>query len=223
MQTHGGEIRWRNIWVREIPAKEANELLASKNPEGFQSIFNGKDFTGWRGAVSEYEIEDGSLYCKKGRGNGEVLYTDGSYDDFVVRLMFQLPPAGNNGLAIRYPGEGGAWNDGMCELQILDSEHPKYRDLDVRQYHGSAYGMVPAVRGYLRPQGEWNFQEATVEGPTIKVELDGSIILETDLSEVTETMGGHEHPGRLRSAGHFGFAGHDDPVKFCDISIKELK
>src|SRR5439155_17220578 len=25
LQTHGGEIRWRNIFVREIPAKEANE------------------------------------------------------------------------------------------------------------------------------------------------------------------------------------------------------
>ena len=27
LQTHGGEIRWRNIFVREIPAEEANKLL----------------------------------------------------------------------------------------------------------------------------------------------------------------------------------------------------
>lgn len=29
LQTHGGEIRWRNIYVREIPAKEAERFLAA--------------------------------------------------------------------------------------------------------------------------------------------------------------------------------------------------
>jgi hypothetical protein len=53
----------------------------------------------------------------------------------------------------------------MCELQVLDdTPHPKYAKLDPRQYHGSAYGMVAAHRGYLRPVGEWNFQEVTVKG-----------------------------------------------------------
>jgi hypothetical protein len=29
LQTHGGEIRWRNIFVRDIGADEARRLLAS--------------------------------------------------------------------------------------------------------------------------------------------------------------------------------------------------
>ena len=52
----------------------------------------------------------------------------------------------------------------MCELQVLDDDAPKYAKLDPRQYNGSAYGMVAAQRGYLRPVGEWNFQEVTVQG-----------------------------------------------------------
>jgi hypothetical protein len=28
LQTHGGEIRWRNLFVREIAADEAKQLLA---------------------------------------------------------------------------------------------------------------------------------------------------------------------------------------------------
>ena len=28
LQTHGGEIRWRNIFLREVPADEANQILA---------------------------------------------------------------------------------------------------------------------------------------------------------------------------------------------------
>ena len=149
LQTHGGEIRWRNIFVREIPADEANALLARHGDEGFESVFNGRDFTGWEGPVDNYQIEDGVLMCKPNRGG--TIYTQAEYGDFAVRLQFRLPPAGNNGLAIRYPGQGDTAYVGMCELQVLDSEHSQYGQLDPRQYHGSAYGMAAAHRGYLRP------------------------------------------------------------------------
>ncbi|MCA9151077.1 MAG: DUF1080 domain-containing protein, partial [Planctomycetales bacterium] len=87
---------------------------------------------------------------------------------------------------------------------------------------GSAYGMAPAARGYLRPTGEWNFQEVTVQGSKIKVELNGYVILDTDLSQINEFMAGSPHPGKDRTTGYFGFAGHSDPVQFRNISIKRL-
>lgn len=220
LQTHGGEIRWKNIYVREIPPAEANQTLASRNAEGFVSLFNGKDLAGWAGAVDNYEVVEGAIRCKAGKGG--VLHTKDEYADFVVRLEFKLPPGGNNGLAIRYPGQGDGAYSGMCELQVLDSEHAKYAKLDARQYHGSAYGMVPAARGYLRPAGVWNFQEVTVKGSTVKVELNGTVILDADLSKVTEFMANSPHPGKDRTAGFFGFAGHSDPVEFRNIQIKVL-
>jgi hypothetical protein len=189
-------------------------------PPGFTSIFNGKDFTGWRGPIDNYEVRDGTIVCKPGKGG--TIYTEETYDDFIVQLEFKLPPGGNNGLAIRYPGSGDTAYLGMCELQVLDSEHPKYARLDPRQYHGSAYGMVAAKRGSLKPTGEWNFQQVTVRGSTIRVELNGTEILSCDLSKVTEYMGGHPHPGKDRSTGHFGFAGHSDPVQFRNIAIRRL-
>ena len=84
----------------------------------------------------------------------------------------------------------------MCELQVLDDTAKQYAKLDPRQYNGSAYGMVAAHRGYLRPVGEWNFEEVTVKGPTIKVELNGTVILDADLSKVTEFMGNNAAPGQ---------------------------
>src|SRR4051812_19582012 len=66
LQTHGGEIRWRNLFVREIPPEEANRFLSSKNDEGFVSIFDGITLNGWQGAVNEYEVHDGAIRCKKG-------------------------------------------------------------------------------------------------------------------------------------------------------------
>lgn len=221
LQTHGGEIRWKNIFVREIPAEEANKILASKGNEGFKPLFDGKSLDGWKGAVDSYEVADGAIRCKPGKGG--VLHTPDEYSDFVARVEFRLPPGGNNGLAIRYPGEGDTAYVGMCELQVLDNDAEKYAKLDPRQFHGSAYGMVAAARGFQRPIGEWNFQEVTVNGSTVKVELNGSVILDADLSKVTEFMADRPHPGKDRTSGYFGFAGHSDPVEFRNVSIKPLK
>lgn len=221
LQTHGGEIQWKNIFVKEYSAEQALEILAAERENGYETVFNGKDLTGWSGATENYEAVDGSIRCKAGQGG--TLYTDKKFADFKVSIQFKVPPAGNNGLAIRYPGEGNAAYAGMTELQVLDSEHEKYAKLDTRQYHGSAYGMAAAYRGYLREAGEWNYQEVTVVGPKITVELNGNVILNTDLSQVTDFMANSAHPGKDLTEGHFGFAGHGDAVEFREILIKELK
>ena len=219
LQTHGGEIRWKNIFLREIPADEANKLLSAR-ADGFHSIFDGKSTDGWKGAVDSYEIVDGAIRGKDGKGG--VLYHDKELKDFVARVEFRLPPGGNNGLAIRYPGHGDAAYDGMTELQILDDTATKYDHLDPRQYCGSVYGQVPAKRGYLRPVGEWNFEEVTVKGSKIKVELNGTVIVDADLSTVKDFMANSPHPGKDLTSGFFGFAGHSDPVAFRNIAIKPL-
>jgi 3-keto-disaccharide hydrolase len=221
LQTHGGEIRWKNVFLREIPPAEANKYLAEKGKEGFKSIFDGKTTEGWQGPINNYEIVDGSLRCKAGKGG--TIYYNKELADFVARVEFRLPPGGNNGLAIRYPGKGDTAYDGMSELQILDDTSPKYGKLDPRQAHGSAYGMAAAKRGYLRPVGEWNFEEVTVKGSKIKVELNGTVILDTDLSTVHEYMANSAHPGKDRTSGFFGFAGHNDPVEFRNVSIKPIE
>jgi hypothetical protein len=221
LQTHGGEIRWKNIAIREIGADEAIAILRGKSdPEGFANIFNGSSLDAWAGAADNYEIRDGAIACKKGKGG--VLHTKEKYGDFVARVEIKLPPGGNNGLAIRYPGSGDPAYSGMCELQVLDDGHEKYKKIDNRQAHGSAYGMVAAARGFLRPAGEWNYQEVTVKGSTIKVELNGSIILNTDLKDVKEFMANSPHPGKDLAEGFFGFAGHGDDVMFRNVSIQKI-
>lgn len=223
LQTHGGEIRWRNVFIREISGEEATRILSARGRDGFAMIFNGRDFTGWAGPIDEYAIEDGALSCRPGKGG--TIYTKDEYADFVARIEFAVPKGGNNGLAIRYPGSGDTAYVGMCELQVLDDgfELARATKLDPRQAHGSAYGMVAAVRGYQRPAGEWNFQEVTVKGSRITVELNGVVILDADLAAVTEFMGNRSHPGKDRTSGHFGFAGHNDPVRYRSVQIKRLQ
>jgi hypothetical protein len=81
--------------------------------------------------------------------------------------------------------------------------------------------MVAAHRGYLRPTGTWNYQEVTVKGSHITVELNGSVIINADISKVKEFMGKRPHPGKELPSGAFGFAGHGDPVEFRNVDIRE--
>lgn len=218
LQTHGGEIRFRNLRVREIGGDEANALLAARGGAGFAPIFDGASFAGWEGATGEYEVVDGAIRCRPGKGGN--LFTKDSYGDFVVRLQFRLPPGGNNGLAIRYPGTGDPAYAGL-EVQVLDDADPKYATIKEWQAHGSVYGLVPSVRGYLRPAGEWNFEEVTVQGSRITVELNGSVILDADLKGRKSQLG-DKHVGQERTEGRFGFCGHGDPVEFRAVQIRRL-
>jgi hypothetical protein len=223
LQTHGAETRFRNVFVRELPYEESTKSLVAirGGEEGFQSVFNGENLEGWMNAVDSYEVVDGAIRCKAGRGGN--LLTKEEFDNFIVRLEFELPPGGNNGLAIRAPADVDDAAYSAVELQVLDNSDKQYAQLHDYQYHGSAYGLAPAARGYLRPVGEWNFQEVVVNGDRIEVHLNGFEILNANLAEIRkQPLDGKEHPGAARTSGHFGFCGHNEPVEFRNIRIKRL-
>ncbi len=221
LQTHGGEIRWRNVFIHEIEAEEANGILRGDEfGTDFKPIFNGRNLDGWTGDKTGKSVSGGILRWT----DGDNIYTKKQFSDFVFRFEFTMTPGANNGLAIRSSGEGNPAYDAMCELQILDDGAERYAGIEARQAHGSAYGMAAAHRGYLRPSGEWNYEEVTVDGSTIRVELNGVQILDTDLSKISEYLADKEHPGKTRKKGYLGFSGHGDEhtFQFRRMSVKEL-
>ena len=200
-------------------AQAADSKPADEN--GFVSLFDGKTLEGWKGDTKGYVAEDGVLKSQPGTG-GDLLTTD-EYSDFILRFEFKLTPGANNGLGIRLPAEGHPSYAGM-ELQILDDGHPKYKDLQPWQAHGSVYGVVPAKRGHLKPTGEWNQQEVIVKGRDIEVTLNGQTIVNANLDKASTpaTIDGKDHPGVKRDRGFIGFLGHGDEVHFRNIRIKDL-
>lgn len=224
LQAHGSKVYYRNLYVKELPRKEAFMLSPEEEKEGFAVLFDGTNMHEWIGNTTDYTMDDGTISLVPGKGSGGNLYTKKEYADFVFRFEFQLTPAANNGLGIRTPMEGDAAYVGM-ELQILDNEHPVYRNLQIYQYHGSVYGVIPAERGYLKPVGEWNEQEVIANGDNIKITLNGQVILDGNIREAAKngTADKREHPGLFNKTGHIGFLGHGSPVKFRNIRIKELK
>ena len=190
--------------------------------QGFTMLFDGTNMDQWMGNTSGYLVEEGAMVAHPELSHGD-LFTKEEYANFEYRFEFQLTPGANNGLGIRAPLEGDAAYEGM-ELQILDNEAAKYKDLKPYQFHGSVYGVIPAKRGYLLPTGEWNQEEVVVKGTKIKVTLNGTVILDGDIKEASlkGTADHNEHPGLKRTTGHIGFLGHGDVLRFKNIRVKKL-
>lgn len=224
LQAHGSKVYYRDIYVNELERAEPFQLSAEEKKEGFKVLFDGTNMHEWTGNTKDYVMEDGCIVMHPGKSSGGNLYSKDEYKDFVYRFEFQLTPGANNGLGIRTPMEGDAAYAGM-ELQILDNESPIYKDLQIYQYHGSVYGIIPAKRGFLKPVGEWNYQEVIAKGNHITVILNGEVILDGDLKDATKngTADHKEHPGLFNEKGHIGFLGHGSVVKFKNIRVKELK
>ncbi len=219
LQNHGNTLYFRNIYLREI----TNVLNDQENSDGFKLLFNGKDLTGWVGNKQSYVVKDAIMICDPSLGGNGNLYTEKEYGDFIFRFEFKLTPGANNGLGIRTPRGVNAAYNGM-ELQILDNTADKYKDLQDYQYHGSIYGVVPAKRGYLKPAGQWNYQEVIARGKQITVKLNGTTIIDADIEKAStpKTMDGNEHPGLKRDKGFIAFCGHDDKLAFRNLRIKTL-
>ncbi len=226
LQAHGSKCYYRNIYVKELERPEPFKLSAEEVKEGYKVLFDGTNMFEWTGNTVDYTLQDGTITLVPSKGSGGNLYTKKEYDNFIFRFEFMLTPAANNGLGIRTPDSGDAAYAGM-ELQILDNEHPVYSKLEKYQYHGSVYGVIPAKRGFLKPVGEWNYQEVIANGDHIKITLNGEVILDGNIREAskngTATIDGKNHPGLLNPKGHIGFLGHGSVVKFKNIRVKELK
>lgn len=219
-----------NIIIRSIgllffclPVLNAQEV-GFEAESGFTVLFDGTSLDSWIGNKEAYIIEDGTIAVRPGEGGGGNLYTKNEYEDFIFHFEFKLTEGANNGLGIRTPLKGDAAYVGM-ELQILDNTADIYKDLRCYQYHGSVYGVIPALRGYLKPIGEWNTQEVIAEGTRIKVILNGHIIVDGNIGlyiDNEKTIDGRDHPGLGNKTGHIGFLGHGHELWFRNIAIKEL-
>jgi hypothetical protein len=197
-------------------------FLAAGQGTGFAPLFNGKDFTGWTLAERRgegYKIEKGAIICPAGAGG--KLMTERQYQDFVLRLEFNLTPGANNGIAIRAPMDAQASRYGM-EIQILDDNAPENANLRPAQYCGSIYSIYPAKRGAVKKPGEWNRMEISCKGRHVRVALNDKTIVDVDLNTIKNANLMMDRPGFLRDRGHIGFLGHTNRVEFRNIELKEL-
>jgi len=110
----------------------AHAAPAAEPAPGFTSLFNGKDFTGWKvpaGDGGHWKVVDGVIdYDAQSQAPGEDknLWSVGEYGDFVLRVEWRLketPYTNPNVPIIRYDGTHKKGPDGKeIKLSVPDSD-----------------------------------------------------------------------------------------------------
>lgn len=215
-------------------------LAVRGTEEGFVPLFRDSGLSGWtvQGAAGCYFLAaDDTLVYDKEKGGGK-LWSPRDYTNFVIRFEFCLSENCNNGLAVRTPHGEHAATKGM-EIQMIGQDDRMYTEdfpkngyyLNSYQRHGAVYGVIPPKErpdgtSYLRPHGEWNEQEVTLDGPRVKVVLNGTTIVDDDLSRYPDDrplMDGAKHPGIRNTAGRLAWLSHGFSCKWRNVRIKELR
>ena len=72
--------------------------------EGFESIFNGKDLSGWKGNLTHWSVEDGAITgtntAEKPTPHNTFIVWDKEVEDFELRLQYKII-GGNSGIQYR--------------------------------------------------------------------------------------------------------------------------
>ena len=193
--------------------------FAGDPPRGFESLFNGKDLTGWKstGNAKVWGADKGVIYCEG--GGGGWLMTEKEFGDYELRLEYKMPKGGNSGVGIRSPLTGDPAYQGM-EIQLIDDEGWP-GGLQKWQNTGAIYNVVPPKTIKNMPIGEWNSMKIVAKGRQITVINNGETLVDANLDDYVKEHA-KRHPGILRKDGHIGFQSYNKRVEFRNIYLKDL-
>lgn len=181
--------------------------------EGFTSLFNGKDLTGWKlrnpnGHNSWSVLPGGVLKNTVEKGvHGTDLVTEKKFWNFTVRYEYMTPEHSNSGFYLR----------GRHEIQILGDYSPDGKPTPGG--NGAIYNFKAPDKFVTKPAGEWQTVEATMIGDRITVIMNGVKIHD---NVRCDRATGSEIDNKVNEPGPIFLQGDHGTVSFRNIRIKEL-
>ena len=183
---------------------------------GYRMLFDGTraSFARWAHAgPGRFELQ-ADCTLKTAGGLGLLWYDDEPFDSpLTLKVEWMIPGDANSGVFVGFPAVGNdpfvAVNQGY-EIQIDPT--------DPASSTGAIYSFQPADRARrdqaLRPAGEWNTYEITVDAPRIVVRLNGVVV-----NRFVSTSAARQSLGR----GFVGLQNHSDAdrVSFRSVQVKE--
>jgi len=211
IQAENSPFEFRNIRIKEIGYEN---LLVGEGPTGsyFTTVVGAKDVWSLR--------PDGVLACKGG-GGGWIGTKRDDYDNFDLKLEYNVPRDGNSGVFIRRPLQGDGAYTGM-EIQVIDDDAKVFGKLQSWQLHGSIYHEVsPSVRA-TRQAGAWQTMEIVADKNLVKIFVNGIQTIDADLDKyttsTTKTAPLKDRPRK----GHIGLQNHGSGIEYRNVRIKKL-
>lgn len=140
-------------------------------PPKKQSLFNGKDLTGWKiYGTEKWFVQDGLLICESGPDKGYgYLATEKFYKNFDLTVEFLQEANGNSGVFFRSTIEGTKISGWQCEVA------PKGHDTG-GIYESYGRGWLKQIEdekeNILKPD-QWNKLRIRVVGDKVQTWLNG--------------------------------------------------
>jgi 3-keto-disaccharide hydrolase len=179
----------------------------------WESLFDGKDLTGWRKVGNEkWVVEDGTIYGEGVTKEYGYLATEKDYQDFDLSLRFKCEAEGNSGVYLHthFKGDTPEITEGrQVEIDRVIGHH-------TGGIYGDGKGWVawpaPQFETVIRPY-DWNDMLIQVEGNHYVVHLNGVQIL-----DFTYPSPGAKS-GSIALQLHSGGEGR---MRFKDIFVRDL-
>ena len=209
-------------------------IAQAGDEEGFKSMFNGKDLTGWEGKPGGWWVEDGTITSESTKENPCVkhhyLYWQGAEPaDFILRLKYKLV-GGNSGIQFRsqrrpnfdtwgYQADmeaGPQWTG--CLFQhtrggvVMRGKRAVVSEDGKRQEE--EFAPAAELQKVVKPN-DWNDYEIVAKGSKIMLRINGELMCEVDDRDAKLACG----------KGIIAMQMHPGPpmkVQFKDLRIKIL-
>jgi hypothetical protein len=191
-------------------------IATAQTEEGFQSLFDGRTFSGWQPATEHtntWTIEDGALVAHGDRCHLFYVGDEKPFINFELKVDVMTEPHSNGGIYFhtRYQATGWPTNGFECQVNVSHSDWKKTGSL----YDIANLGNTPAK------DNEWWTQDITVQGGKVTVKINDVLVL-----EYTEPPGAQ--PGKVFARklgeGSFALQGHDPKsvIHYKNLRVKRL-
>ena len=145
--------------------------MVQPDAEGYISLFNHKDLSGWSVAGREkWYVEDGDLICESGPYKEySYLMSDSSFRDFDLQLEFKQESTGNSGVFIRSSIDGVKISGWQAEVAP-----PGNHTGGIYESYGRGWLIKPtAALDHVLKEGEWNHYRIQAIGDEVTTWLNG--------------------------------------------------
>ncbi len=201
-----------------------NELAPEEKAAGWQLLFNGKDYDGWRcntGKQIASHIEQSSLVPHK--SGGYLIIHEKQFGDFTLKCDVKMDTECNSGVFFRVGDPKDPVQTGF-EVQVSSDKGAGFHDF------GAIYDLVKPMKNNAKPAGEWNSITITCKGPHITVEVNGQKVSELNCDEWTKPGSGPDgRKNKFAKAvkdfprkGYLGFQDHGHKVWFKNVKVLDL-
>jgi hypothetical protein len=200
----------------------AAPLAAAPAGEGWITLFNGKDLTGWKSNEERpgcFVVEEGVLKVASGRAH--LFYTGpeggAAFRNFEFQAKVKHLANSNSGIYIHTRFQERGWPDHGYECQVNSTTHKDPRKT------GGLYAVKDVMNTAPVADGEWFDYHIRVEGKRIVITINGKVT--TDWTEPEDWNPAElKMPGRRLGGGTIAIQGHDpgSTVYFKELRLRPL-